>query len=294
MSAIGALPEPAAATVATAAPGMHRGRWRAVWPPLAIIVAIILAGVFAPWIAPHKPDQIFYTAAQLSPRAGYWLGTDDLGRDILSRLIYGTRDSMTIAIGSVAVGSTGGVLLGLLSGYGGRSVDWVIMRVVDVLLAIPGVVIALVVIAILGEGLFDLVIAIAVGEIPVFARLVRGTVLTVREREFVEASRAVGARTWTILLRHILPNVLGPIVVLGTLDMGVAILIAAGLTFIGLGPPPPAPEWGAMLNEAQNFIPQDWWMAVFPGLAITVTVLSLNLLGDALRDVLDPTGRGRS
>jgi ABC-type dipeptide/oligopeptide/nickel transport system permease subunit len=293
VSAASALP--AADAVAVRRPRARLGgRWRPVWGPLAVILAIILAGVLAPWIAPHRPDQIFYSLAQLPPRPGFWLGTDDLGRDILSRLIYGARDSMTIAIGSVLVGSVGGVVLGLLSGYGGRGVDWLVMRVVDVLLAIPGVVIALVVIAILGEGLYDLVIAIAIGEIPVFARLVRASVLAVREREYVEASRAIGAPTWRIVVRHILPNVLGPIIVLVTLDMGVAILVAAGLTFIGLGPPPPAPEWGAMLNEAQNFIPQDWWMAVFPGLAITVTVLSLNLLGDALRDVLDPAARGRA
>lgn len=292
MSAAGAvlLPE------AEAVPGdrARAGRWRPVLLPLGVIAAVILAGIFAPWIAPHNPDTIHYGLAQQPPHPGWWLGTDDLGRDILSRLIYGARDSMTIAIGSVAIGGSGGVLMGLVSGYGGRSVDWALMRIVDVLLAIPGVVIALVVIAMLGEGLYDLVIAIAIGEIPVFARLVRGAVLSIREREYVEASRAVGAPTWRILIQHILPNVLGPIVVLATLDMGVAILVAAGLTFIGLGPPPPAPEWGAMLNEAQNFIPQDWWMAVFPGLMITVTVLCLNLLGDALRDVLDPAGRLRS
>jgi peptide/nickel transport system permease protein len=293
VSAAGALLEPEPRETVES-PRVAASRWRPVWPPLAVIVAIILAGILAPWIAPHNPDTIYYTLASQPPRPGFWLGTDDLGRDVLSRLIWGTRDSMTISIGSVLVGGAGGVLMGLVSGYGGRTVDWALMRVVDVLLAIPGVVIALVVIAILGEGLYDLVIAIAVGEIPVFARLVRGAVLSIREREYVEASRAVGAPTWRILTRHILPNVLGPIVVLATLDMGVAILVAAGLTYLGLGPPPPAPEWGAMLNEAQNFIPQDWWMAVFPGLAITVTVLSLNLLGDALRDVLDPGGRVRS
>lgn len=292
MSAAGAALRAEADTIAKG--GAKTARWRPVRVPLAVIVAVILAGVLAPWVAPHNPDTIHYTLASLPPRPGFWLGTDDLGRDILSRLIWGARDSMTIAIGSVILGGAGGVLMGLVSGYGGRSVDWTLMRIVDVLLAIPGVVIALVVVAILGEGLYDLVIAIAVGEIPVFARLVRGAVLSIREREYVEASRAIGAPTWRILMRHILPNVLGPIVVLGTLDMGVAILVAAGLTFIGLGPPPPAPEWGAMLNEAQNFIPQDWWMAVFPGLMITITVLCLNLLGDALRDVLDPGGRLRS
>lgn len=278
------------------APARRRNlaRWRPVWGPLAVVLFLISLGIFAPWLAPHGPDTINYNAALHPPGPGFWLGTDDLGRDILSRLLFGARGSLTIAVASVALGGSIGVVLGLVSGHFGRGTDWVLMRIVDVLLSIPGVVIALVVIAMLGEGLYDLVIAIAIGEVPVFARLVRGAVLSVREREYVDAARALGAPSWRIIVRHILPNVLGPIVVLATLDMGVAILIAAGLTFIGLGPPPPAPEWGAMLNEAQTYIPQAWWMAVFPGLAITVTVLSLNLLGDALRDVLDPAGRLRS
>lgn len=274
-----------------ASSGGRRWALRAVQLPLAILVVEVLAALFAPWIAPHPPDAINYLAAQAAPGPGHWLGTDDLGRDILSRLIYGGRDSLLIAVASVVMGATAGTIVGLVAGYFRGSTEWVLMRAVDVLLSIPGIVIALVVIAMLGEGLNDLIIAIAVGEIPVFARTVRGAVLTVREREYVEAARAVGARAGRIITRHILPNAIGPIVVLATLDLGVAILNAAGLTYLGLGPPPPTPEWGSMLNEAQNYMPQAWWMAVFPGLAIMVTVLSFNMLGDGLRDILDPKGR---
>jgi peptide/nickel transport system permease protein len=259
--------------------------------PLGVVVLELLLAVLAPELSPHNPLAIQPSLARVPPRPGYWLGTDDLGRDILSRLLYGARDSLLIALGSVTVGALVGTAMGLVAGYAGGTLDWVGMRVVDVLLSIPAIVVALVVIAILGQGLADLILAIGVGEVPVFARTVRGTVLGLRSREYVEAAQAAGASHLRIVLRHILPNAIGPILVLATLDMGVAILSAAGLTYLGLGPPPPAAEWGSMLNEAQNFIPGAWWMAVFPGLAIMVTVLAFNLLGDALRDALDPRRR---
>jgi peptide/nickel transport system permease protein len=184
-----------------------------------------------------------------------------------------------------------GTILGLMAGYLGGWVDVLIMRLMDIMLAFPDILLAIVIIAILGPGLGNVIIAVAIGAIPVYTRTVRAAVLSVREQEFVEAARALGVPAWRIMVVHILPNVLAPIIVLATLGVGLAILIAAGLSFIGIGAQPPTPEWGDMLNEAQNYLQQAWWMAVFPGTAITLTVVGLNLLGNGLRETLDPTIR---
>jgi len=240
---------------------------------------------------PHDPDTIFYTSVLSPPSGTFPFGTDDTGHDILSRVIAGSRISLAVGLVSVGIAMIGGSLLGLLAGYLGGWVDQLIMRFMDIMLAFPDILLAIVIIAILGPGLGNVMIAVGIGAIPVYTRTVRASVLSVREQDFVEAARALGVSSWRIMTVHILRNVTAPIIVLATLGVGLAILTAAGLSFVGLGAQPPTPEWGDMLNESQNYLQQAWWMAAFPGAAITITVIGLNLLGDGLRDVLDPTTR---
>jgi peptide/nickel transport system permease protein len=253
-----------------------------------LFAAIALVGIF---VTPRPPDELIYTAVLAPPSHSYPFGTDDLGRDILSRIIAGAHISLMVGVVAIGVAMIIGAAFGLLAGYLGGWVDQIIMRLMDIMLAFPDILLAIVIIAILGPGLVNVIIAVGIGAIPVYTRTVRAAVLGVREQEFVEAARALGVSPWRIMRVHILRNVMAPIIVLATLGVGLAILIAAGLSFIGLGAQPPTPEWGDMLNESQNYLQQAWWMAVFPGTAITLTVVGLNLLGDGLRKMLDPTIR---
>jgi peptide/nickel transport system permease protein len=234
---------------------------------------------------------IYYSSLLAAPSHTFPFGTDDSGRDVLSRVLAGARISLTVGLVATLIATVGGTAAGLVAGYNGGWIDALIMRFMDIMLAFPDILLAIVVITIMGPGLTNVMIAVGIATIPAYTRTVRAAVLTVREQEYVEAARALGAPTWRILLHHILRNVLTPILVLVTITVGFAILTAAGLSFVGLGAQPPAPEWGDMLNEAQQYLQQAWWMAVFPGLAIMLVVVGLNLLGDGLREILDPTIR---
>jgi len=261
----------------------------------AIIVALfVLLAILGPALAPHDPTEIFYSAGVTPPSppsAAFPLGTDSTGRDVLSRVLAGARISLTVGVVAVAIATFFGTLLGLLSGYFGGWTDQVIMRLMDVMLAFPDILLAIVIITVLGVGLINVMIAVGIAAIPAYTRTVRAAVLAVREQDYVEAARAFGASHWRIILSHILRNVLTPIIVLVTLSIGLAILTAAGLSFVGLGAQPPSPEWGDMLNDAQGYLQSAWWTAVFPGAAIMIVVVGLNLLGDGLGDLLDPTIR---
>jgi peptide/nickel transport system permease protein len=252
------------------------------------VLLFVLMAIFAPVVAPHDPTQIFSGQIRKPPSARFLMGTDEVGRDILSRVIFGSRVSMRIGLISVGIAMTCGTMLGLLAGYVGGWLDAVIMRVVDVLLAFPGILLAIAIVAVLGPGLDNVMIAVGIEAIPAYVRTVRASTLSVREHEFVLAARASGAPARRIMALHILPNVLAPIVVLATVGVGLAILTAAGLSFIGIGAQPPTPEWGSMLATARTYVRDAPWIAAFPGLAIVGLVLALNLLGDGLRDALDP------
>ena len=253
-----------------------------------IVVTEILLALFAPYIAPYDPiDQVLADALK-PPSQAHPLGTDEVGRDILSRIIYGTRISLRVGLISVGIASIIGVSLGLLAGYHGGYIDDVMLRLMDIWLAFPGILLALAVIAVLGPGLFNVMIAVGLSAVPAYVRVTRGSVLSLRETDYVVGARATGCKNLRIIARHILPNVLPAVIVLSTLGVATAILTAAALSFIGLGAQPPAPEWGAMLSVGRQFIRQAWWIMTFPGLAIMITVIGINLLGDGLRDALDP------
>ncbi|HKV43366.1 MAG TPA: ABC transporter permease [bacterium] len=260
----------------------------------SILVLVVGSAVFAAQIAPYNPiDQAF--ADQLrAPSPAHFFGTDEFGRDIFSRVIYGARIALVIGVLADGIAALLGILLGVVSGYFGGRVDSAIMRVVDVMLAFPYLLLAMIVVAILGPSLTNAMIAIGIVYTPQFARLVRGAVLAIREQEFVEAAGAVGAGAVRILARHIVPNILSPIIVMATLTVGFTIVETAGLSFLGLGASPPTPEWGSMLATGRSFMLTSPWIATFPGLAILVTVVGFNLVGDGLRDLLDPRLRGRS
>jgi peptide/nickel transport system permease protein len=254
------------------------------------ILAIVIGGsVLAPLIVPRDPIGMQADRRILPPDAQSWFGTDLLGRDILSRVIYGGRISLRLGLISVGIAAVLGTALGLISGFYAGPVDIVIMRGIDVLLAFPSILLALIIVFVLGPGTFNLMIAVGVSAMPSYARVIRGSVLATRSLTFVEAARAIGAGNRGILVRHILPNVLSPVLVLSTLGMASAILAAAGLSFLGFGASPPTPEWGVMINEGRPYLVQAWWMSTFPGLAIMLTVLGFNLFGDGLRDALDPS-----
>ncbi|WP_334176131.1 ABC transporter permease subunit [Pseudoxanthobacter sp.] len=261
---------------------------------LAVFVALILVAIFAPLIAPWPPDLQNREALLLPPawveggKAAYLLGTDAVGRDMLSRLIYGARYSLFIGLVVVSLSLVSGVALGLIAGFVGGWVDIVIMRIMDVILAFPSLLLALVLVAILGPGLDNAMIAIALVLQPHFVRLTRGSVLAERERDYVTAVRTAGGGPLRIMVRTILPNCVAPLIVQATLSFSNAILEAAALGFLGMGAQPPTPEWGTMLAEAREFILRAWWVVTFPGLAILITVLAINLMGDGLRDALDP------
>jgi len=254
---------------------------------LAVLMALMLVAIFAPYLAPHPPNRQNPLASLAPPSAEYRLGTDQFGRDILSRLIYGTRVSLRVGLIAVGIAGLIGIPFGLIAGYYGGWIDMAISRVIDLMLAFPGILLALVLVSVLGPSLSNVMIAVGVAASPNYARLVRGSVLSAKENVYVESARAVGAYVSGILVRHILPNILAPIIVLATLGTAGAVLSAAALSFLGLGAQPPTPEWGAMLSEGRNYMRLAWWVTTFPGLAIMVTVLAVNLLGDGLRDALD-------
>ncbi|MDQ7261556.1 ABC transporter permease subunit [Paracoccus sp. PS-1] len=261
---------------------------------LVVFVLLVLTAVFAPLIAPHDPTQQYRGALLVPPiwqeggRAGFLLGTDAVGRDILSRLIYGAQYSLFIGIVVVAIALTGGIIIGLVAGFFGGWVDTVIMRVMDVVLAFPSLLLALVLVAVLGPGLTNAMIAIAIVYQPHFARLTRAAVMGEKAREYVTAAKVAGASNLRLMFRTILPNCLAPLIVQATLSFSSAVLDSAALGFLGMGAQPPASEWGTMLAEAREFILRAWWVVTFPGLAILVSVLAINLMGDGLRDALDP------
>ncbi len=257
----------------------------------AIILVIVLAAVFAPLLAPSDPLATDLAQQALPPGAHHLLGTDKLGRDIFSRILYGARTSITIGFVAVGIAITLGTAIGLVAGYFRGPVDTVAMGAMDVMLAFPSIILAIAITTVLGSSITNLMIAVGVVYIPQYARLARSSVLVASQLEYVEASRAIGAKTLAILGRHILPNILAPLLVQATLGIATAELEAAGLSYLGLGARPPAPEWGAMLNDSRDYWISAPWALLAPGLAITLLVIGFNLLGDGLRDALDPAGR---
>ncbi|MCG2625385.1 ABC transporter permease [Bradyrhizobium sp. WYCCWR 13023] len=258
---------------------------------LLVLIVFILLALLAPLIVPYDPIATSWSLVRKPPTAAHWFGTDELGRDILSRVIYGARASLLAGLISVAIALGTGVPLGLLSGYRGGFVDALISRITDAMLACPFLILAIALAAFLGPSLGNAMIAIGISATPVFIRLTRGQVLSVKAEDYVEAARALGNPDWRIAVSHILPNILPALLVQATLSIAAAIIAEAALSFLGLGQQPPSPSWGSMLNAAQRFLTQAPWMAIWPGLAIFLVVLSLNLLGDGLRDALDPRQR---
>jgi peptide/nickel transport system permease protein len=253
-----------------------------------IVLGLVLVAIFAPALAPHDPIRQDLGATYQPSSAEHWLGTDEFGRDILSRIIYGARVSLLVGVVSVGIGLTLGTIAGLVAGYLGGRLDSAVMGIMDVLLAVPGVLLAIAIVAVLGPGIGNVMVAVGISSIPVFARLARGSVLVVRETEYVEAVHALGGSAGRVLFRHILPNIAAPLLVMASLHMASAILTAAGLSYLGLGAQPPSPEWGAMLSRGREYLRTAPHIATYPGLAIFVSVMGFNFLGDGLRDALDP------
>jgi peptide/nickel transport system permease protein len=258
-----------------------------------VLLLLALGAIFAPLLTPYDPTRVSPREALQPPSAAHPLGTDHFGRDHLARILYGGSISLRIGLISVSIGASFGIILGALAGYRGGWIDEVISRLIDIKLAFPGILLALAVVAVLGPDLRNLMIAVGIGTIPGFARLVRGQILAAREFDYVLAARALGCSHLKIVARHILPNVMAPVVVYGTLAIAGAILAGASLNYLGMGAKPPTPEWGLMLAESRDQFRRAWWLATFPGLAIMLTVISINLLGDGLRDAFDPWLRGR-
>lgn len=253
-----------------------------------IVVFLAIIAIISPWIAPHDPLEMTLAKQFMGPSREHWMGTDDFGRDILSRLIAGSRQSLMVGIVSISIGALVGMSIGLVSGYFGGRTDMTIQRLIDIMLAFPDLLLALAIVAVLGPSLVNVMIAVGIGSIPVYARLIRGQVLALKEKEYVESARASGALPMRIILSHILPNSLSPLIVMASLGIAGAILTGAALSFIGMGAQPPAPEWGAMLSSGRSYIRHEWWIATFPGIALAMTAFGFNLLGDGLRDALDP------
>jgi peptide/nickel transport system permease protein len=258
---------------------------------LIVLGIFILLAVFAPLIAPYDPAAQSWSAVRKAPSALHWFGTDEVGRDVFTRVIYGSRASLLAGMISVSIALTVGVPLGLIAGYLGGWIDALISRMTDAMLSCPFLILAIALAAFLGPSLGNAMIAIGVTTTPIFVRLTRGQVMAVKVEDYVEAARALGNPRWRIALFHILPNILPALLVQGTLSIATAIIAEAALSFLGLGQQPPAPSWGSMLNSAQRFLTNAPWMAIWPGLAIFLTVLSFNLIGDGLRDALDPRER---
>jgi peptide/nickel transport system permease protein len=279
----------------------HAGPWRRAWRRLvrrrvAMVGLVLVLGfvglaLLAPWIAPHDPVATSWSAIRKAPSAAYWFGTDEIGRDVLSRVVWGTRASLLAGVVSVSIALALGVPIGLVAGFLGGAADMLISRITDAFLACPFLILAIALAAFLGPSLTNAMIAIGVSATPIFVRLTRAQVLNVKVEDYIEAARAIGNPPWRIALRHVLPNVTAPLIVQATLATAAAVIAEASLSFLGLGQQPPAPSWGSMLNTAKNYVDQAPWMAVWPGLAIFLLVLGLNLLGDGLRDALDPRER---
>lgn len=277
-----------------------RSQWREVWRMLkknkmalvglGILVILVLLALFADVIADYDTVVIKQNLANRlkGPSAEHWLGTDEFGRDIFARLVHGARVSLKVGIIAVGISIILGGILGALAGFYGGRIDNIIMRIMDVFLAVPSILLAIAIVSALGPSIINLMVAISISSVPRYARIVRASVLSIRDQEFVEAARAIGANNTRIIFRHIIPNSLAPVIVQGTLGVASAILSTAGLSFIGLGIQPPAPEWGSMLSGGRQYLRYAWWVTTFPGVAIMITILSLNLLGDGLRDALDP------
>jgi peptide/nickel transport system permease protein len=258
-----------------------------------LILVLVLTAIFAPALAPHDPLRINSTDRLQPPGTTYLMGTDDFGRDILSRVIYGARISMLIGLGAVGISTFLATVLGMISGFYGGKVDTLLQRALDTLMAFPGLIILLTIMAMLGQGLGNVILALGIGGTAGNARIVRSAVLAIKGNQYIEAARALGGRDWQILLRYILPNIAAPIMVVATLGLGVAILAESSVSFLGLGVPPPTPSWGGMLSgSGRTYMLKAPWMAIFPGIAISLAVFGFNMLGDALRDMLDPKLRG--
>lgn len=258
---------------------------------LIVVVLFVALAIAAPWIAPYSPKAISYTAILNAPSGEHLFGTDDLGRDVFSRTVVGARVSLGIGFFSVVIAAVVGTLFGIVSGYLGGWVDEVMMRIVDAMMALPFLVLAIVLSAVLGASLQNTVLAISIVSIPAFARIARGEAVTIKQREFIQAATALGGRSWRILTRHVLPNISGPLIVQATLSTAQAILTESSLSFLGLGVQPPTPAWGSMLNTAKGYLETAPWMALYPGGAIFLIVLALSLLGDGLREAFNPRGR---
>jgi peptide/nickel transport system permease protein len=284
----------ALAAPVVAAPRRHASFLRRLFRRRLVILGTLLVAGFlfvsflAPLLAPQGFDEQELSRRLAPPSGTHPLGTDMLGRDLLVRIVWGARISLLVGVLAVSLGLVLGSVLGLLSGFYGTALDRAVMGVMDILLAFPGILLALAVVAALGPGLPQVMIAVGIHQIPSFARLVRGSVLSVRNHEYVDAARVLGASDLRIILHHLAPNVIAPVIVLTSLDIGTTILAAAGLSFLGLGAQPPLPDWGGMINQGRAFLRTAWWVGVFPGLAIMLTVLGFNLIGDGLRDALDP------
>jgi peptide/nickel transport system permease protein len=263
-------------------------RHRAALAGLAILAVIGTIALAAPWIAPHDPIKVNPAEALQGPSLAHPFGTDQYGRDILSRAMVGARLSLLTGLGAVAVALAAGVALGLVSGVAGGWTDLLFMRLVDIMMAFPSILMALVVVTVLGQGTTNVMMAVGVSLVPTFVRLVRGDVLAVKENAYVEAARALGCGPGRLALHHVLPNIVAPVIVLATVAIAWSIILGASLSFLGLGPRPPIPEWGIDLSNGRGYLLRAWWISSLPGLCIMLTVVAVNLVGDALRDELDP------
>jgi len=281
-----------------AQPPLPAGPWRRAWRKLrrrrsamfglAVVVGFVVLALFAGWIAPQDPIATSWGAIRKAPSAEHWFGTDEIGRDVFARIVWGTRASMLAGVVSVSISILLGVPIGLAAGFLGGWIDAAISRVIDAFLACPFLILAIALAAFLGPSLTNAMIAIGISATPIFARLTRGAVIHVKVEDYIEAARALGASPLRQALRHVLPNIAAPLIVQATLAIAAAVIAEASLSFLGLGQQPPAPSWGSMLNTAKNYVDSAPWMAIWPGLSIFLLVLAFNLLGDGLRDALDP------
>ena len=258
---------------------------------LIVVVLFVVVALAAPLLAPYDPLATSWSAIRRAPSAAHWMGTDENGRDMLSRIVWGARASLLAGVVSVTIAAGVGVPAGVLAGFAGGWIDAIIGRVIDAMLACPFLILAIALAAFLGPALTNAMVAIGITAAPVFARVARGATLSIAALEYVEAARSIGNPAWRVALRHVVPNILPPVLVQGTLAIAAAIIAEASLSFLGLGQQPPAPSWGSMLNAAQRFLGTAPWLAIFPGAAIALTVLAFNLVGDGLRDALDPRRR---
>jgi peptide/nickel transport system permease protein len=288
MATLAATALPAPATAPRAHPVRRLIARPAAAAGLVIIAVTVVVALAAPLLAPYDPLAATWSAIRKAPSTAHWFGTDDIGRDVLSRVIYGARASLLAGVVSVAISLSIGVPVGLLAGYAGGKTDLLISRLTDALLACPFLILAIALAAFLGPSLTNAMIAIGISATPVFIRLTRGQTLAIKAEEYILAARAVGNPPWRIAVRHVLPNVAPALIVQATLAIAAAIIAEASLSFLGLGQQPPAPSWGSMLNAAKNYVDNAPWMAIWPGLSIFLLVLSFNLVGDGLRDALDP------